>query len=72
MERMSSSPESGTTFTSTAPVGGSVHDSEVRFRALVTATSTTVYRMSPNWEEMRQLTGDGFLEETSEPCKSWM
>lgn len=72
MERMSSSPESATTFTSTAPIGGSVHDSEMRFRALVTATSTTVYRMSPNWEEMRQLTGDGFLEETSEPCKSWM
>lgn len=72
MERMSSSPESNTTFTSAAPVGGSVHDSEIRFRALVTATSTTIYRMSPNWEEMRQLAGDGFLEKTSEPCKSWM
>ncbi len=52
--------------------GASVHDSEVRFRALVTTTSTAVYRMSPDWQEMRELTGQGFLEDTAQPNLNWI
>ena len=33
--------------------------SEERFRALVNASSDVVYRMSPDWSEMRQLDGRG-------------
>ena len=33
--------------------------SEERFRTLVTATSFVVYRMSPDWTELRQLDGRG-------------
>ncbi|MBA1196249.1 PAS domain-containing protein [Pseudomonas plecoglossicida] len=49
-----------------------VHDSELRFRALVRASSTTIYRMSPDWTQMHELTGQGFLEETAQPCQSWI
>src|SRR6185369_16623294 len=34
--------------------------SEERFRAFVNATSNVVYRMSPDWSEMRQLQGKDF------------
>lgn len=50
----------------------SVHDSELRFRALVIATSTMVYRMSPDWKELRELSGKGFLEALSEPSTQWL
>jgi hypothetical protein len=36
-------------------------ESEERFRALVTAASDVVYRMSPDWSVMRLLEGGGFL-----------
>ena len=49
-----------------------LRDSEQRFRAFVTATSDVVYRMSPDWSEMRQLDGRGFLSDTAEPTGSWM
>jgi PAS domain S-box-containing protein len=45
--------------------------SEARFRALVTATSDVVYRLSPDWEVMYELDGRGFLKSTSEPIKGW-
>ena len=35
--------------------------SEERFRALVNASSDVVYHMSPDWSEMRQLDGKGFI-----------
>src|ERR1700761_4483481 len=41
-----------------------MRESEARFRALVTATSDIVYRMSPNWIEMRTLDGRGILADT--------
>ncbi|QXH45116.1 PAS domain-containing protein [Pseudomonas xanthosomatis] len=47
-------------------------DSELRFRALVTASSTAVYRMSPDWQELRELTGQGFLEDTQQPIQRWL
>lgn len=38
-----------------------LRDSEERFRALVTTTSDAVYRISPDWEEVRYLSGAEFL-----------
>lgn len=46
--------------------------SEERFRALVTATSDVVYRMSADWTIMRQLEGGGFLSDTGQPITAWM
>ena len=49
-----------------------LRESEARFRALVNATSDVVYRMSPDWKEMRQLDGRGFLANTDEPSSAWI
>ncbi len=46
--------------------------SEERFRALVTASSDVVYRMSPDWSEMRELDGRGFIADTGKPRKDWL
>ena len=46
--------------------------SEERFRALVNASSDVVYRMSPDWSEMRQLDGRGFIMDTGKPRKDWV
>ena len=49
-----------------------LRESEQRFRALVTATSYIVYRMSPDWSEMRQLDGRGFIADTPAASRSWL
>jgi PAS domain S-box-containing protein len=49
-----------------------LHRSEGRFRALVNASSDVVYRMSPDWSEMRQLDGRGFIADTGMPGKNWL
>ena len=49
-----------------------IRESEERFRALVTASSDVVYRMSPDWREMRQLDGRNFLADTAEPNAEWL
>ena len=46
--------------------------SEERFRALVNASSDVVYRMSPDWSEMRELDGRGFIADTGKPRKDWL
>jgi PAS domain S-box-containing protein len=46
--------------------------SEERFRALVTASSDVVYRMSPDWSEMRELDGRGFIADTGKPTRDWL
>ena len=46
--------------------------SEERFRALVTASSDVVYRMSPDWVEMRQLDGQNFLADTAQANNHWL
>lgn len=46
--------------------------SEERFKALVTATSDSIYSMSPDWSEMRQLDGRGVLPDTHEPITDWL
>ncbi|WP_263415741.1 PAS domain S-box protein [Terriglobus albidus] len=45
---------------------------EERFRALVEASSDVIYRMSPDWKEMRQLQGRDFLADTAEPERTWL
>ena len=46
--------------------------SEERFRALVNASSDLVYRMSPDWSDMRELDGRGFIEYTGRSRKDWL
>lgn len=49
-----------------------LRESERRFRALVSASSDVVYRMSPDWQEMRQLDGRGFLSDVEGPTVRWL
>jgi PAS domain S-box-containing protein len=49
-----------------------LRQSEDRFRALVQASSDVVYRMSPDWTEMRQLVGRDFVADTDEPSRTWL
>jgi signal transduction histidine kinase len=46
--------------------------SEERLRALVEASSYIVYRMNPDWSEMRQLDGLGFISDTPKSTKDWL
>ncbi|RIA47625.1 CheR family methyltransferase [Dichotomicrobium thermohalophilum] len=46
--------------------------SEERFRALTEASSDVIYQMSPDWSEMRQLSGGGFLADTPGPITNWL
>ncbi|MFO7934687.1 MAG: CheR family methyltransferase [Bacteroidales bacterium] len=49
-----------------------LRESEKRFRALVEATSFVIFRMSPDWGEMRELDGHGIITDTKRPDKQWM
>ena len=49
-----------------------LQESQKRFQALVNATSYVVYRMSPDWSEMRQLDGKGFISDTAKSRKDWL
>jgi PAS domain S-box len=51
---------------------GALRSSEERFRVLVMATSDMLYRMSPDWAEMRAFDGRGFLSDTSTPDSNWL
>ncbi|MGD1074883.1 MAG: PAS domain S-box protein [Thermodesulfovibrionales bacterium] len=46
--------------------------SEERFRALVTASSDVVYRMSPDWREMYHLAGRDFIPDTATADSNWL
>ncbi len=46
--------------------------SEQRFGALVSASSDVLYRMSPDWTEMRQLGGGGFVPDTDSANPDWL
>lgn len=43
-----------------------------RFTALADAISSSVYAMSPDWTEMWELRGAGFLMDTAEPNPNWL
>lgn len=45
--------------------------SEQQLRALVRASSQVLYRMSPDWSEMRELSGGGVLFNTERPTGNW-
>ena len=49
-----------------------VRESELRFRALVSATSDVIYRMSPDWREIRQLDGRSLLADVESPEMGWV
>ena len=46
--------------------------SEERLRALVSASAEVMYSMSPDWGEMRQLSGGGFLADTGSANRAWL
>ncbi|MFD1871101.1 PAS domain-containing protein [Hymenobacter bucti] len=45
--------------------------SEEQFRLFVTASSDTLYRMSPDWRQMLILEGKNFLADTPKPSTTW-
>ncbi len=47
-------------------------ENEERFRTFVSATSDVIYRMSPDWSEMRHLVGRNFILDTTDPNGSWL
>lgn len=49
-----------------------LRESEARYRALVTASSDVLYRMSPDWSEMCQLNSPSFLANTERPNPDWL
>ncbi|AZL68143.1 MULTISPECIES: hybrid sensor histidine kinase/response regulator [Pseudomonas] len=53
-------------------LGRALLDSELRLRLLATASSTAIYRMSPDWQAMHQLSGEGFLQDATQPDPQWI
>ena len=49
-----------------------LQESVERLRALVTASSDVVYRMSPDWSEIRQLHGRDFIHDSDGPNNTWI
>jgi signal transduction histidine kinase/DNA-binding response OmpR family regulator len=47
-------------------------ENEERFRAFLRATSDVIYRMSPDWGEMRQLWGGNGGPDTDDPTRDWL
>lgn len=45
---------------------------EERLQAFVNASFDVVYRMSPDWSELRQLDGKGFVPNAGKPLRNWM
>ncbi|WP_419899229.1 PAS domain-containing protein [Roseomonas sp. USHLN139] len=55
-----------------SPPAPAPHESEARLRALISASSDAVYRMSPDWRELRQLQGRAFIADTDSPNAAWL
>ncbi|GJL69617.1 MAG: hypothetical protein NPIRA06_22520 [Nitrospirales bacterium] len=49
-----------------------LRESEERFRAFTSATSDVIYRMSPDWSELRHCEGREFIADTLEPNSLWL
>lgn len=47
-------------------------ESEMRFRAMVNASSDVVYRMNPDWSELLDLRGRDFIADTEDPSRTWL
>ena len=63
---------STTDATATVRAEAARSESEKRFRALVSASADVVYRMGPDWSEMHQMEGRGFLQDTSNARHLWL
>jgi PAS domain S-box-containing protein len=48
-----------------------LRETDQHLRALMKATSDVVYRMSPDWKQMRTLLGQNFLEDTVQVIDDW-
>jgi PAS domain S-box-containing protein len=46
--------------------------SEEQFRLFTAASSDTIYKMSPDWRELRLLEGKDFLASTQYPSQTWL
>jgi two-component system CheB/CheR fusion protein len=55
-----------------ARVEQALRDGESRFHALADVIADSLYRVSPDWTEMRELTGRGFLASTPAPLTKWI
>jgi PAS domain S-box-containing protein len=64
--------EAGDGMSEPEPTAEALRASEERFRAFVTASSDVVYRMSPDWSEMRLLRGREFIADTDAPTRDWL
>ncbi len=49
-----------------------LRETEARYRALVMASSETVYQMSADWKEMHRLVGRDFIADTEGPSRMWL
>ena len=49
-----------------------LRESERRYRALTNATAEVIYRMSPDWSQLRHLEGRGFLKDAAAPRAYWV
>lgn len=49
-----------------------LRENEARYRALTNATADVIYRMNPDWTQLRQLEGRGFLEDALHPHRAWL
>lgn len=49
-----------------------LRETEERLRSFLTASADVVYRMSPDWGEMRYLAGKEFLPDTDRPSRTWL
>ncbi|MEI4473904.1 chemotaxis protein CheB [Frigidibacter sp. MR17.24] len=49
-----------------------LRESEARANALARATAQVIYRMSADWSEMLELSGDGFLADCPTPDAGWL
>ena len=49
-----------------------VRESEKRFRALTNATAEVIYRMNPDWTQLRHLEGRGFLKDSDDANRFWL
>ena len=47
-------------------------ENEERFHTFVSATSDVIYQMSPDWREMRFLSGRNFIADMDDPSRSWL